>query len=70
MKHLYTIVEVPYSRWRPQREYGDKELFPAFDTLSDAIIFLEYTCEDATELDTENRYPVRNYTIEGSKEAK
>ena len=37
----YSIIESEQG-YQPQKEYGDKELYPMFDTLRDAIIFMQY----------------------------
>lgn len=42
----YSIVELSNGMYRPQREHGDKMMFPAFNTLRDAIIFMEYSESD------------------------
>ena len=42
----YSIVERKDGMYQPQREYGDMMLFPAFDSLRDAITFMEYQADD------------------------
>ena len=42
----YSIIELKNGLFRPQREYGDRMLYPAFETLHDAILFMKYTVDD------------------------
>lgn len=38
----YSIVKLHNGMYRPQKEYGDRAMYPAFNTLRDAIIFMEH----------------------------
>lgn len=42
----YSIVHLQNGLFRPQREYGNRMMFPAFDTVRDAIMFMRYTESD------------------------
>lgn len=42
----YSITHLDNGMYQAQREYGNKELYPAFDTLRDCIIFMEHITDD------------------------
>lgn len=42
----YSIIELKNGMFQPQREYGDMMLFPAFDSLRDALIYLRAVASD------------------------
>ena len=42
----YSIVKRKDGMYQPQREYGDMALYPAFNTLRDAKIFMEHIADD------------------------
>jgi len=42
----YSVIELVNGLYQPQREYGNKMLYPAFDSLRDAHIFMRYTVKN------------------------
>jgi hypothetical protein len=42
----YSVVKRKNGYYQPQKEYGHKMLYPAFDSLRDAHIFMRYTRKD------------------------
>lgn len=42
----YSVIKLNNGMFRPQREYGERTMYPAFDSLRDANIFMEYMTDD------------------------